>query len=1633
MKKLLLFFGLFLMTFAVMYGQDSSQENIPWSEHPVLRDYTVQFRSINATCYNNGRVEFAICDGSGSPIDSVTFASLNLSDLYIAHRGVVLDTTIHRTPVQYTFPWASVPMETGDFEVTLECIHKEGDGSLVAVEAVTQLEVELDYTVPTISPLTVRSTDGQMLGNIASLDCDSTGRVQVKITGGRFPYTVRVVNHNDPTDTLPTVVFDTNQHFGTNVSRADYLDYYTFYNMPAGEWDYYLTDGCGYEMPRATQMVDQIAPPLLDHIGVYASSGNGADSNRLKLKVYLGTDYAYYIQMFKPYMQYRFLVPADGDRPVLASEDTTANPWIDFPTANSNGEATVALNIEKAEDYCDLMYRDLIFQLRLKPNGVCEPYVMNDTFHYNKPQKFIMENEYVEYDRDLGGECGGVTIYRRTDNFSIRYQIDEPNYVSPYDDDAVRRYHFTYPIVWEYRDASNTIIKMDTLTSSIADKSTLSVSDFPGRTPPFQETVYMRLVDAHGCELYTRSRVINVTTNTQSAGSPQWKTTVKDPVCGSDLRSIQVYEEFGSETASYDSLTIRLSSSPDNVYNFTAVYHASTHEWTVTKDRIDNMATIGWSPDGTSITISKNGLPPGTYIFDISHAPCVGSTTVKGYLGGLDSVKVQVAPEFQIVNNCSDKFIKFTAGQIVKETRYRPADDNGPLLKKTVPLKTVFRLVGGPVGGYDQNDSHTYIVGDSVRISVPTGTDNPYIIKFYPDVNLSSLCQNAEFYDTIYYNGSTVMFDFAMALLCNVGDSIGTAYVKAWNGNPPYRYQLYSEPDLNGVLLGDVTLPADSVAIFKNKKMNTDVSLSCRVEDACGAAFPINFYPQTLADLQKTWFDGGLQAITTCEGSTINVHALRVGNIFQYQWFKNDETEPFSVSSEPSLFIPRGADTAVYHVKIYQTGCDDVIEDSVTLYPKVSPSLKIEDVDPVCPGQDVTLSFIPKVEWGDTVFFTVVMENSEGTITRSYHANRGDTIRDVFSTNSEAIVYPILVQDEDCGYPLPSYGDTMYIQISNHIINPCQIITEYDTVCYGDDAMLSAYCTAEPPLTIRWYSDFEMNELLDEFTAYDTNEVSYHPLDGLQERTIRYVNVTKEDWCPSVNNSPNNVVDMTHSGETRMTCTDAYLFFDDGGEDGKYSVGDESANSKHVFINTENDHPLTIHFDKLELANTSYLLFFSSAEPLVDHLICSVSSYDEIPDIIVSPNDTLMVYFIPGEENSAGWRAIVQPAPGIAIADVVNPVVNHYYDRVCQSQNNTYNNSEIIGLNITTADTLTASMRESGTYIFSQTGSTAMGCDSSAILTLMVSSAPMKEILRVTTNQIGYHWHDSVYYEAGVHVYNIPDSRGCDYLDVLNLIVIEVTTKDKDVCYGDSTVIGLDVVTNDSVKPKSNLIKERHSVGDVLCRKGIEYKIFRPDDFLNDKRDSGWVAYGVVAYVDPNDNDHGKAISLVDARPETNLVWAKQNYSSSVHSLSKRGNWLSQREDMDGKTNTSSIQSTAANTNTSIQSSEAFKEAAPAAYYCYYYDPVTMGTGGANNEWYLPSCGEWLICFAYRTIINTTLEKLSVVGATTLVGGKDDNYWTSTEKDDGIAICMNGKGQIIQHLKKYDSTHTFRIRAMYNF
>jgi len=1605
MRRFFLFFGLSVLLALSVNGQDEHQERISWSELSDLDGYRVQFRKVDASCYNNGRVEFAIVNDQGVPVDLQTISDLRLSDFLISHRGVVLDTTMHRTPVTYTYPWTSVPMETGTFQIGLECVHTFSDGNMIIVEDSTTLAVNLNYTEPTIAALTVTSTDGIILGNISSLDCDSTGRAQVRIQGGRFPYRIYIVNHDDPTDTLRMVEFDTNQHFGTDSTFADFRDYYTFEDMPSGVWDYYLTDGCQYELPRTIQRVGILTVPTLDHIGVYASSGTIGDSNIIKIRVYLDAPSPYYMQMFTPYMEYRFIVPG--------LQEGASNPWIPFPNITSN-QVTLTDTVVRANTYCDLWGKDITFQLRLKENGICPPYEMSDTFHFYKPnsQQFVFEVNYVVDSVLEAGNCGGSTIFRHVDEYNIRYSRNEPNNIHAFDDDNILRYHFTYPIVYEYRDGSNTVIKTDTIYSNIAERSRLFASDFPGRTVPFMENVTVRLIDANGCELYSTTRRMNFEANQQTSNSPQWRITKDDPSCCSELRTINLFEEYGGANANYDGLTISLISSPGNVYNFTAVYAGATHTWDVQKERVDNWAIITPAANGKSISVSDYCLPSGTYTFKITGAPCVSETTVSVWLKGIISADIVEDPEFHISNDCSDQYIKYTKGMVAKVNTYRNEGDNDHVYQTPTILPTLFRVVDGPVGGYDPHDNKTYHIGDSIRISVPTDSDNPYIIKIYPDANVEDICGSYAFYDTVYYEGATVKFDFAMALLCNEDSREGSVYVKARNGNPPFHYQVYSGANLEGALIGDVLIDSSEIATFPDVSMDPDLPLSCRVQDACGSAFTFNFYPQTLADLQKTWFDGGLTAITTCEGSTIQVHALRLGSIFQYEWYQDDATVPFSVSSDPYLFIPRGADTAVYHVKIYETGCAEFIEDSVTIYPKQSPWVTISPVDPVCPWQEVAVSFTPTAIVGDSVSFSIVFENNAVREIDEYRVASGETVTDTFVTGSPAKVYPIMVLDDECGYPVADPGDTVYIAISDHIINPCQIITLDDTVCYLDDARLSAHCTeaasAQSPITIRWYEDFAMTELLQEDVITTTGGVSSHTLYTLMERTYRFVSVEKEGWCPSVSNSPNNTVNMTNNEQTEVRCTDSYLFYDDGGLSDEYSTDGVMS---HLFVSTHPGTPMTIHFESLDLSNTSHLLVFSGSEPRFDNLLYELNAYSNIPEIIVSPNDTLMVYFIPGEETSDGWSSIVQPAPGVAIGDIYKQSYLLYRDTVCQSQTRGY----LDRYNFTEGDPalqiqLNNAVKTSRIYLFERHLTDVNECDSTVALSLWVTPPPYTQhdtvILSLDTPLV---WNGLSCSTTGQYgIFYQPYGDGCDSAEYLNLIVLEVDTSTNEICIGGRTDMGVYVKT-----PDMKYFRPRPAVGDVLCTDG---DILRPDSFLV----SGKTPMGVVFYIDPDDPTHmrGRAVALFDAY-DGDIGWARGGISQFVHSgtdVTKENNTYKHQKamaDMDGYYNTTVIRQTAL-----LAGGGDFKENAPAAYYCWYYDHLLRHAGPNHKYWYLPSLGELNLLYANRAVVNETLTLLASRGYAAPLGDyysrdnyTDTKYWSSTESDLN-AYCLSSRGQI---------------------
>ena len=1647
-------FLLFLCGMQVTEAQTSGDPHRQWHEVPHLADFSVQFFTRDATCYDNGQVGFILVhvdQNDSTPIDQTALDTLMLESFGIGQKGTLLDTTMHwhrdLTYIPGDTVW--VVIDPGTSLITLEFTHRHGALDYWIVDTTVTLTVNLLYKEPEISALGVISYNGTDLGNIPSLDCDSTGRIQLRIKNGQYPYTIKYCQH-DSQDTL-TAVFNNYQHSGTDSSKSDFQDYFSFENLCAGQWDFYMEDNCGYKMPRVSQQIGSVPLPNLERIDIYASSGNIADINAVRINAVFNNEYNYYEQLYQPHMQYCFVVD---------SLQTTAQ-WKDFPVT---GQKTVTLieSIPRAQNYCEIHDKNIQFKLKLlqdMPSTYCPTYDTAITFQIRKPNASYFRPNGSKNVIDSVvylGTCGS-TVYIHTDSNHIAYQTNQPDHVNPNNDHNYIRYHFTYPIVWSYinyNDMTDTLLH-DTIVNNIAKTTYFARQNWldkhPTQTGPQQ--IVRELKDANGCLLYRDNFRITVQNSHYSTSSPNWKVDATEPVCCTQKRSITLSEEFSKPGENYDGLTIRLVDGPeDNLYGFTATFNSLT-KWTVQKDNgYLNQASFTYTPDGSKLVMSKNCLPSGTYTFEITNAPChEGETlTVQKYLSETVYPAFLEEPVFQLKPGCSEAFYKCTQGQIAIVKEYRPETDNlDQLITETTPLETFIRMVAGPIGGYSATDVTEYHIGDTIRITVPSDSAHPYIFKLYTHADIDDICEDFYRYDTVYYDGATVKFDFAMGLVCDTSYSKGTVYIRAKNGNPPYHYLVYDQPDLQGNLIGDVTLGKDAVAQFDEVMMKTSRQLSCEVSDSCGSAFRINFYPQSLAELQKTWFDGGKTTVETCEGTTVTIHALQAGLIFSYKWFIGDDTIPAWTSSDPSVFIPRGADTAVYRVEIGQTGCQSVLTDSVTVYPLVAPYLQINGSPDilVCPGDSADITFIPHSDINGDVKFDLYFDNMAGRTVQHYGpVPSGSPITIRYSSPFNTKIYPKNIQDAQCDYGLADPGDTIHFNIDNNNVNPCQIVTTDQTVCLYEDATLSARSTAAPPFTLRWFGDYSLTDTL-ETVFLTSDQTVYYYLDSLDRYTNLFVTVEKPGLCPANNTVANNSVNMAVTDTTTLICTDSYYFYDNGGIQGDYST--EEPVYQHMFVSTADGLPVTMHFTSLDLSPTSYLFVFSGSQAITDSMLISMEEGSIPPDFVISNSDTMLVVFMPGSIPAKGWSAVVKPAPGVAIADIYKRPYNLLKDKVCQNHrtgHDCYDDQyNFIGDSTQLWTKVEHDVQTAGTYVYEKKGKTTDGCDSITALVLEVTlpkySVSNEMVLSLDTP---YVWNGLNCSTTGRYTTTLSESDGCDSLAILNLVVLNVDTSTNNICESGSTNMGIKVYT-----PDMKFYYPRISVGDVLCTDG---SVIRVDSFLNTNK----VAMGVVFYIEPNDpyHQHGRALALYDAYGDqcdwtpnskcngtslTNLVHSATQITPPSGKLPH----IPAMMDLNGYDNSMTILATAASVGCGSEQVNA-----PACYYCFYYDHLTHTTGSVHKGWYMPALGELNLIYANRFEVRKTLQILKSLNMAELmrddhfgtwdnVTFPDTKYWSSTESYVGTtyaAYCFSSNGQLNNKNNKYKDIKNPRyVRAVISF
>lgn len=1665
MNKHLLFLSVLLLCGLAGFGQEpgGEAEHIPWSQIHELDEYEVIFKAFDSECYETGAVGFAIVKkGTDVRITAEELEALHLSSFRISNKGIHQDTSMHHTTVTYNTEaeWTTAPMEVGTFDVGMECVIDLGNNVRYSVVTDSILTVNNLYEEPYFYPLTRTSGDGIELGHIHSLECAPTGRVQLHITGGKFPYRVKMLDEEG--NVVRDSIFEHRQNSGTDMAYADYEDFYTFTEVPAGNWQFVYEDDCGGGRGPVGWIVRTEPMPKLKKIQIYAFSGNIYDSNIVKINAVLNTDNDYYLQMFSPYIQYRFSMQYN--------HSTNVSPWYTLPY---NGTNTVVIydTINFIKNYCDIYGKDIEVQFKINITGDCKWADTTVRFQLVRPTNILSANGYEteEVQTSIGNPCSAGTIYRHSDHHEKWGASFDKWRVTDWNDDPNYTYHFTYPLVWTFVDKSTgVVVKTDTIQNNWTQRTRLDFNDFLAipslasiaaeqlEAGNFSRYMMVRLTDAHGCELYyNNNELFWFIREPIPTSGPDWAYTKTDPECCSKTRTIEIYEQ-NSVNMEYDGLTIQLLRSPDNnLYNFTAEYHSTSMTWDIHKDQMNNFADISGAPNGRSLAFSKVCLPSGHYLFKISNAPCIGEKILDVYLGGIITTGISVEPQYELLEGCNDIYVKFTQGEIATFNNYIAQSDvtNSNPISVPNPLPTLFQIVDGPLGGFDPYDHTVYHVGDSVRIGYPTTEGHPYKVRIYPDESHFNHNLCGSFADTfdVVYRGENISYDYSMALLCDEHSEKGSVFIKIKDGIPPYKFTLYPMADKQGEPRELITHSADEVAVFDDVMMTMDSTVSCEVVDNCGIGYYVNLKPKLLAALQLTWFD---PLIThTCEGDSVQMFALQVGQIFNYEW-KDPNGVVFSDGPNPKVLIERNSPPGDYTVTIKQTGCNFNLYDTVTISPEKSPAVHLHQTpgSEVCPGEEVQISFTLESSVDDptaTLSFVIAYDNAFGITYKSFSGHHGQVILDTVIAAAYTRIYPVHIEETvgECQYNRADPGDTSYIRINTNGVNPCNVNTQDALVCQGKDAYLYANCTENAPLSIRWYNDFELRNLVYEENITHTGDNSSLLLPHLMNQEIRYVSVAKDNMCPTSNISVNGTVTMTPGEQVDVHCTDALLFFDEGGPENDYLPG-ENSNSAYtqMFVCRGAHHNLMIHFSELNLSPTSNIIIFSGGRAIADSSIATINYESEYPDAIVSHSDTLLFYFVPGDIGGEGWKAIVKPTPGVAIGNVVPPAVEMHKDWVCQSQTRTYDNTAITDLGIVEQKTLNDAVKRYGTYQFFKSVTSSSGCDSMVYLTLRVEPASLRDTTAITTDKIGFTWHtedgrDTIYYEAGTHIINHADEDQCDHLDVLRLIVISVDNPDKDFCYGDSAVIGINVNTEEPETSTSNLLEPRHAVGDVYYWNPTfsRYDIMRADSF---RTTSGLYPVGVICYMD-NDNAHGRVIALVDACKDE--PWASAKYVNTVVSLTKAASandWITPRYDMNGAKNTEAIRNSSGwvvDDGFTSDNVNRFKERAPAAYYCYFYDPFYQSTGTIPLGWYLPSAGELNYCYANRITINESLEMLSErFGAKTLQGGDDnpdDGYWTSTGgTGSNKAIHINAKGQLhLGHEKNRTWKGTKYTRAMFSF
>lgn len=1124
-----------------------------------------------ARCQADGGIRCVLSDTAGSRLEQIRY-------YYIPNNGIDSITETSLSEIHQ--------LRSGTYEVKVTALcHTNLGGSntyIIVKDSVTNVVVESTYEIPSNGiPLNIFSHENRY-GIVPSMACTPTGRLQICIEKGTFPYYVDVLKVNG-TDTVfwKTQMFDTNMYAQNNPMLYDYKCYYTIDSLEVGQYVFRCHDGCGYYMPALAAEIPRILYHWDQEYHVMFHSTEVTDSYNVlrfaeisKPLPYFGSvgvndDYYHSMGIIPNYLEYRFINPT-------LCQDKDTSEWRIMPVRTDPNLISVYNDTLSAlSDYSEIWNKTVILQLRSYP---CHDTVMSFPFvvfpQGNQEDEFLQSLDSSFSQASYYDRCGYHTeyIYSRSKRNGIRiyhavrsewYNYDHYSFLYPGLPNSIGKlYHnyITLPIHYKLTDLTeNVLAKFDTLKQNSYnwDLSVTFEDELIG------DSLLIEVMDAHNSPLYSQSFRYDTVVQIQDVPSIlkkyEWKTYAMqtNQYCPEDMKHVVLYQRNGTYKGvtinghveyTSEGDTIRLIVSPDdNKYCYMAIGLAKG--WKVSRMRPDNLAIIEYttfrdvnSQDCPCIWMRDVNLPAGRYVWEISPRCGNGKDTVVYDLKLKTIPRIAENPKYQFFTKCTELDVvplsgSFAIGDSLVSTQFQMTLNNQLCYQNNFVGST---LTAGVPGTY----TLSMIYKDNLQLW---------------EVN-SNPCFRKD--TVIVWGGGNIVFDYLYSYVCGVDDSVGFVRAHGKNGPLPYTYTLFDAPGGKGNVIAH-----NQTGEFYNVPLHFAQSMSVDMVDSCGAHFLTDFKVSDMEHIRKCWAENNVNSVSVCEGAECHLYGLSLGNV-TYHW-----TGPngfYRDTQNPVLPIERNSNAAgTYYVAVEGSGCLSMW-DSVAIKVLAAPSVTIERDTSLCPGQ--VMQVVTTAHGYGNISYTLRQRDFADTASFSF-INRVDnqidtTNKAIFRNNTRFFVD--YIKDERCAFHLPE--DTVRVTLKEHN-TATGICARKDTVCAGRTAVLTANANTSVPYEVRWYRDFAQTYRLKSDTVRQVGDVSSFQIPELYRDTDLYVQAVTVEGCPYVFGANYSQIRMFQGSLTIRFGEDA-AFYDSGGQWDKYSNWE---NMKMTVYSQDSISPVTLH------------------------------------------------------------------------------------------------------------------------------------------------------------------------------------------------------------------------------------------------------------------------------------------------------------------------------------------------------------------------------------------------------------------------------------------------------------------------